>query len=170
VKQFWLSTPENYQKIRQAFPDGSRRLVLLKFIYSFVSMPFMFAYPIVLVLLWQQNRWGFWHVLTVPAAVLVLCSLLRRVINAPRPYEQPGFDAVLPVRTKGESCPSRHAASVTVLTWTFLYINPNLGSFFIPLAVLVCAVRVIGGIHHLRDIVLGAALALGIAAIGYLLL
>lgn len=166
----WKLTPENYQKIRAAFPPDSRRFILLRFIYSFVSMPVYFVYPILLVLLRRNGDARFWKVLLVPAAAFVLCTVVRRLLNLPRPYDQPGFEPLMPKAMKGQSCPSRHAASVTIIAMACWYVNPNLGAFLTVLTILICVVRVLAGVHHPRDIYAGVLLSLLVGGVGFWLL
>lgn len=92
----WMLTPQNYEKIRRFFPPGSRRLALLKFFYSFVSVPVYCVYPALLLVLWQVKDARFWRVLLVPAVVFALCTVLRARLNWPRPFDTPGFVPLLP--------------------------------------------------------------------------
>lgn len=162
----WKLTPENYQKIRNFFPPASRRLTLLRFVYLFVSLPVYFVYPILLVLLWQGKDARFWPVLVVPAVAFAVCTVVRKLLNFPRPYDQPGFEPLMPKAMQGQSCPSRHAASVTIITLACWYVNPNLGAFLTVFAVLICVVRVVAGVHHPRDIYAGILLSLFIGFLG----
>lgn len=92
----WILTPQNYEKIRRFFPPDSRRLALLRFFYSFVSVPVYCAYPALLLVLYRAQDARFWRVLLVPAAVFVLCTVLRARLNWPRPFDAPGFAPLLP--------------------------------------------------------------------------
>ena len=166
----WMLTPENYQKLRDAFPAGSRRLALLKFCYSCLSLPVWFVYPVLLLLLWRQQDARLLRVVLVPATAFFLCTVLRQLLRQPRPYEQPGFVPLVEKDTAGLSCPSRHAASVTVITLACLYLNSNLGGFLAVLTVLICAVRVLAGVHHPRDVFAGVALSVLVGGIGFWLL
>ena len=178
----WTWTLENYQRVQRFFPQGSRRLAMLKAACSMLSVPVWFAYPALLAVLWQAKDARLLRVLLVPAAAFLACTLLRRWWNLPRPYDQPGFTPLVPKEPRrvlgqavesvgsspdGLSCPSRHATSAAVIALAAWYINPGLGGVLAVLAVLISLVRVLAGIHHLRDVVLGMLLSGLIGAVGF---
>ena len=106
----------------------------------------------------------------VSAAVgLVMVSVLRKVINAPRPYEIYDFFDTPPRHGKGCSFPSRHAYSsfvIAVLAWLF---HPVLAVCLAALAVCLCVFRVLLGVHFLRDVLCGAAIGVIAGVIGILI-
>ena len=163
-------TPERYAPVRAFFPEGSRRHALLKFFYSFVSLPVYCAYPALLVLLWQAKDPRLLRAVLVPAAALVLCMVLRRWLNRPRPLEQEGFVPLIDTHSKGESFPSRHALSAVIIALAAWYAAPGMGGALSIIALLICGVRVLAGVHHLRDVAAGAALALLVGGIGFWLI
>ena len=77
----------------------------------------------------------------VPGISFVLVTVLRKVINAPRPYEV--FDAapVIPKDTRGNSFPSRHAFSIFVIAMTFCTCCPLAPCWRIPTALPGCCWR-----------------------------
>ena len=109
-------------------------------------------------------------VIGVPAAVFVLCTVLRAAINRPRPYDALGFRPLLPFKPgKGKSMPSRHAASAVVIACALMYVWPPLGLLSVPLAAFICLSRVLSGMHYPSDVLAAIALALAAGA-GFLLL
>ena len=108
--------------------------------------------------------------LAVSAAVgLVMVSLLRKAINAPRPYEIYDFFDTPPRHGKGCSFPSRHAYSsfvIAILAWIF---HPVLAVSLLVLAICLCAFRVLLGVHFLRDVLCGAAIGAIAGTIGLLI-
>ena len=60
----------------------------------------------------------------VPAVSFIAVSLLRALLNAPRPYEVFALPPVIAKDTKGKSFPSRHAFSIFVIGVTFLAACP----------------------------------------------
>lgn len=93
-----------------------------------------------------------------PAAALLLGSALRRLIDAPRPYETPGFTPLLPKRTVGRAFPSRHAVSAAAIAVVWWPVSPACSAVLAAAAVLICATRVLAGVHAVRDVLCGAAL------------
>ncbi len=105
----------------------------------------------------------------VPAVVFVLGSVVRRCINAPRPYEQEGFVPLVSKNKKGHAFPSRHVLSVAVIALAWWVTAPAVGVLLALLTVCIAALRVIAGVHHLRDVVAGAIFGGGLGAALFLL-
>ena len=97
-------------------------------------------------------------------------TILRARLNAPRPYEQPGFVPLVAKETVGHSFPSRHALSAAVLSAVWLYFYPAAGGAMVGITVLICVLRVLTGVHHVRDVLCGAALGFALGAAGMWLL
>ena len=106
----------------------------------------------------------------VPGITFWVCTVLRAKLNFPRPYEQPGFVPLVAKETCGHSFPSRHAVSAAVLAAVWLYFYPVVGGVMVCLAVLIAALRVLTGVHFLRDVVWGFALGLALGLAGMWLL
>lgn len=98
----------------------------------------------------------------VPGISFVLFTVLRKVINAPRPYEV--FDAapVIPKDTRGNSFPSRHAFSIFIIAMTFCACCPLAwaGPVMMAAGVLLAVIRVVSGVHFPCDVVVGALLGM----------
>ena len=105
-----------------------------------------------------------------PALAFAACTLLRRAINAPRPYETPGFVPLVEKRTKGQAFPSRHAASAAVIAAVWWPVQPAVGAAMTLTAALICATRVLAGAHRIRDVLAGAAFGAACGAAGLWLL
>ena len=110
------------------------------------------------------------HAILVPAAIFLFGTMLRAKLNFPRPYEQPGFTPLVTKETSGNSFPSRHALSAAVLAAVWLYFYPSVGVVMILVALAICVLRVLAGVHYVRDVVAGAILGFGLGAAGMWLL
>lgn len=106
----------------------------------------------------------------VPGFAFLFCTILRDRLDRPRPYQQPGFQPLVPKDTLGKSCPSRHALSATVLAMVWLYFYPAVGVFMLLIAALICLLRVLTGVHHGRDVLFGAAIGILFGYVGMWLL
>lgn len=187
-------TPEQYKKVYDWFTARPRALALLRF--GTKVLPWCVAG---LYGLWLAGFWLSWLALTygksagmawaayydaaflhtalalcvrvtvVPLAIFVGGSVLRKAINAPRPYEK-GLIPLVHKDTKGKSCPSRHALSAGVITAAFLSVWPAGGAVLAVLMVLVCVSRVLAGVHSIFDVCAGAALGLGLGLLGMAIL
>ena len=103
-------------------------------------------------------------VLCVFAAVTAIpffaVTLLRRVINSPRPYEVSRLFEIPPKDTRGRSFPSRHVYSAFSVLVPFFAVNLELGVGFLVIALLMSAARVLLGYHFIRDVVAGLLMGL----------
>ncbi len=99
----------------------------------------------------------FWRVVLIPAATLAGGTLLRNTLNFPRPYAQPDF---VPLKAKeGDGCslPSRHALSAGVIAAVWVLTTPAWSALILAITGCVCVLRVLVGVHSIRDVVFGAA-------------
>ena len=92
--------------------------------------------------------------------VFAALSLLRRWINAPRPYEVLKIEPLIVKNKKGNSMPSRHVASACIISMAFASLFGAWSIPFFVLSALLAFVRVIGGIHFPADAVVGAVLGI----------
>ena len=88
----------------------------------------------------------------------------------PASYEQPGFTPLVAKESRGHSMPSRHALSAAVLAAVWLYFYPAAGCVMVGVALLICCLRVLTGVHHVRDVVCGFALGFALGCAGMWLL
>ena len=77
---------------------------------------------------------------------------------------------LVPKSTRGNSCPSRHALSAAVLGMVWLYFYPAVGVGMLAIAALICLLRVLSGVHFIRDVLVGAAFGLAFGFAGMWLL
>ena len=91
----------------------------------------------------------------VPASGFVILSLLRKKINAPRPYEEWDIKPLLDRDRPGQSMPSRHVFSATIISITCLHASLSVGVILLILSAILGLVRVLGGVHFPKDVVVG---------------
>lgn len=96
----------------------------------------------------------------VPASGFVILSFLRKKINAPRPYEVWEIVPLLERDSPGQSIPSRHVFSATILSMACLHASLSVGVVLLVLSALLGLVRVLGGVHYPEDVVVGYICAL----------
>ncbi len=105
--------------------------------------------------------------LTVGVPFVVL-SVLRRLINAKRPYEIYDFGFSV-VGKSGSSFPSRHAFSAFAIAVALMPFYWVLGVCSAVMGVLLCVVRVLLGLHFVRDVAVGALIGVLGSLIGILI-
>lgn len=97
---------------------------------------------------------------------LYLCTLIRFVVNARRPYQVFETLPAMNKDTLGQSFPSRHLTSISVIAVSMLYMNIALGCVFFVLMLLMGALRVLLGVHFIKDVTVGAAIGAVIGVLG----
>ena len=158
-------TTEQYARLTAPFRGRRARLVPAA---DRVLTALVFAaYPAMLLFLWRRTGRLPWREIAVPAASLVLASLLRALIDRPRPYERLAIAPLIAKSTSGHSFPSRHGFSVFIIAATGFTVAPWIGAVLTVAGVLLMATRVLGGVHDLWDVLAGAALGLLLGAAGY---
>ena len=98
--------------------------------------------------------------LFIPASGFVILSFLRKKINAPRPYEEWDIKPLLDRDSPGQSMPSRHVFSATIISMACLHASLYVGVILLVFSALLGLVRVLGGVHFPKDVVVGYICAL----------
>ena len=121
----------------------------------------------------EDNPWISVLVAFIVSTVVpfVIVTLVRKRINAPRPYELYDFYEVKPKNKYGCSYPSRHVFSAFVIaTLAYGVYSPILGIPLFILGIALALSRVLLGIHFTRDVVAGALIGIISGLIGILLM
>ena len=105
----------------------------------------------------------------VPAFGFVLLTLVRKWINQPRPYETWEIVPLLDKDSSGNSMPSRHVFSATIISMACLHANFPVGLVLLVLSALLGFVRVLGGVHYPKDILVGYACGLLLGILFFIL-
>lgn len=159
---------ESYTRMADALRKRPHQLRFLLWSNKILTGITFLAYPMLLIFLSTSKRWAeCYHCILVPAVSFVVVSMMRRILNAPRPYEALEITPLISKDTKGKSFPSRHVFSAFMIAMTFLVTVAPLGVCFLIVGVLLAVVRVIGGVHFMRDVVAGAALGILCGILGY---
>jgi len=114
------------------------------------------VYGLVLLSAYINKGWkgllAFW---LLPAIGFCLLSIIRKRINQPRPYEKWAIQPLLDKDTSGKSMPSRHVFSAALISMCLLYFFWLPGLLCLLLSAGLAAVRVIGGVHYPKDVLVG---------------
>lgn len=150
-----MYSEETYKKISSWFLTKNYRLKVLKFVYKILPIFVFISYPLLLIYLLITGNSKLLQCITVPLGVFVSVTLLRKFIDASRPYERLDIKPLMSKDTKGLSFPSRHTASSSVIAMAFLFVNMPLGIVFLSIAILIGLSRILAGVHFPRDVLAG---------------
>ena len=137
-------------------------LSLLRTFNRFMTVVMPIVYLTLLVTTYLQEGFGKQVLMYVfvPASGFVILSLFRKKINAPRPYEEWDIKPLLDRDSPGQSMPSRHVFSATIISMACLHASLSVGVILLVLSALLGLVRVLGGVHFPKDVVVGYICAL----------
>ena len=99
----------------------------------------------------------------------VLVSIFRELFNAKRPYEIYEFPSAMGKDKKGRSMPSRHVFSATVISVSILFNLPVLGISVFLMAVAIALLRVVLGVHFIKDVLVGGLVGVTFGILGSLI-
>ena len=132
-------------------------LSLLRSFNRFMTVVMPIVYLILLATAYLQEGFGKQVLMYVfiPVSGFVILSFLRKKINAPRPYEVWEIVPLLDRDSSGKSMPSRHVFSATIISMACLHASLSVGVILLVLSALLGLVRVSGGVHYPKDVVVG---------------
>ncbi len=104
------------------------------------------------------------------ALPFVLVTLIRKLINAPRPYELYPFYKEKPKKKCGQSFPSRHTFSAFVIGTLAFGESAWLGAALLVIGASMAVARVLLGLHFIRDVIAGALIGAVCGIIGIIIL
>ena len=137
-------------------------LSLLRTFNRFMTVVMPIVYLTLLATTYLQQEFGKQVLMYVfiPASGFVILSFLRKKINAPRPYEEWDIKPLLDRDSPGQSMPSRHVFSATIISMACLHASLTIGMICLTLSAFLGLVRVLGGVHYSKDVVVGYICAL----------
>lgn len=132
-------------------------LRLLRAFNRFMTIVMPMIYLTLLAITYLQEGFGKQVLMYVfiPASGFVILSFLRKKINAPRPYEEWAIKPLLDRDSLGQSMPSRHVFSASIISMACLHASLSVGVILLVLSALLGLVRVLGGVHYPKDVVVG---------------
>ena len=132
-------------------------LSLLRTFNRFMTVVMPIIYLTLLAITYLQQGLGkqVGIYLFIPASGFVILSFLRKKINAPRPYEEWDIKPLLDRDSPGQSMPSRHVFSATIISMACLHASLTMGMICLTLSAFLGLVRVLGGVHYPKDVVVG---------------
>ena len=162
-------TKEQYIKITEPLRKDKEKTKRIIGINQILTGVVFFVYPLYIAVLFLEKNPKLLKVILVLAISFVLVTIVRRIINAPRPYEKFEMPPVIEKDTKGKSFPSRHVFSIFIIAAAIFYSHTGPGIMIGLMGVAMAVIRVLGGVHEPRDVVAGALIGILCGVIGFYL-
>ena len=162
MRKYMKNYQEWYGQIAGNIENKRFLLSLLRAFNRFMTVIMPMIYLTLLATTYLQEGLGKQVLIYVfiPASGFVILSFLRKKINAPRPYEEWDIKPLLDRDSPGQSMPSRHVFSATIISMACLHASLSVGVILLVLSALLGLVRVLGGVHFPKDVVVGYICAL----------
>ena len=162
MRKYMKNYQEWYDHMAGKIENNPFFLRLLRAFNRFMTVVMPIVYLTLLATTYLQEGFGkqVWIYLFAPASGFVILSLFRKKINAPRPYEEWDIKPLLDRDRPGQSMPSRHVFSAIIISMTCLHASLSVGVILLVLSALLGLVRVLGGVHFPKDVVVGYACGL----------
>ena len=163
---------DSYRAISEAVKSSGFMTGYIVWFNRIVTTAVYLLYPALLLLLFFRSRsdlplgQGFIPALLIPGISFILLSIIRDRIDAPRPYEVFDIAPIIDKKTTGHSFPSRHIFSIFVIATTVFYFYPAAGLLIGLTGVALAINRVLGGVHFIKDVLVGAAAGILCAVLG----
>ena len=157
MRKYMKNYQEWYDHIAGKIENRPIFLSLLRTFNRFMVVVMPIVYLTLLATTYFQQGLGkqIWIYVFVPASGFVILSLLRKKVNAPRPYEVWEIVPLLNRDSPGQSMPSRHVFSATIISMACLHASLSVGVILLVLSALLGLVRISGGVHYPKDVVVG---------------
>ena len=148
---------EWYDHIAGKIENNPFFLRLLRAFNRFMTVVMPIVYLTLLTTIYFREGFGKQVLMYVfiPASGFVILSFLRKKINAPRPYEVWEIIPLLDRDSPGQSMPSRHVFSASIISMACLHASLSVGLILLILSAILGLVRVLGGVHYPKDVVVG---------------
>lgn len=162
MRKYMKNYQEWYGHVASNIKNKPFLLSLLRTFNRFMTVVMPMIYLTLLAITYLQQGLGKQVLMYVfiPASGFVILSFLRKKINAPRPYEEWTIKPLLDRDSPGQSMPSRHVFSATIISMACLHASLSVGVILLVLSALLGLVRVLGGVHFPKDVVVGYICAL----------
>ncbi len=144
-----------YKKVICFFENHTFLKQLIIVLGKSITVSIYIFYPLFLLYLYLVNYPEILKALLVPLISFIVLSIIRRLLNFPRPYEKYDIKPLYEKKTKGCSFPSRHTFSAFIIAFAVLPINIPLGILLTILSIVLAVTRVLCGIHFIKDVVAG---------------
>ena len=150
-----------YRKCEAFFKEKQIRFDILKFLYKVLPVLEAAVYcGLIIYSFVKEDYLMFTKCIVVPATAFVVVSILRKLIDSPRPYTKYDITPLINKDKIGESFPSRHTLSAFLITMTGFYVYFPVGIMLTVMSLIIAITRVVSGVHFTKDVIAGAVIGI----------
>lgn len=150
--------------------ESRRTSLSLKIISHASVLICVLAYAVILVFSYISSPVSAVKVAAAALVPYVIVTVVRKFINAKRPYEIYGFYTAPQKNKTGQSFPSRHVFSCFVIATLAYSVSLWLSIALFVVGACLAMARVLLGIHFIRDVLAGAIIGVISGVIGIIII
>lgn len=145
----------SYKKCMNFWERHSKLLIIAKILHHIAVAAVYAAFPFLLIFTFLNKDNFFLTAFLVCSVSFLLLSLYRKKFNAKRPSEVYNIPSAIEKGKAGKSFPSRHSFSATVIAVCLFHLSIPLGIAFLLSSLIIAALRVVLGLHFVKDVLWG---------------
>ncbi len=149
-----------YQRLTAPLRRSPNAIFFLQLFNGSITRLMYLLYPLLLAYIFWYQKERILPYILLPGLAFLLVTLIRKTLNQARPYEAWDIQPFLKKETQGQSMPSRHVFSATMISMCFLTFNLCLGAVLLILSATLAVCRVLGGVHYPKDVLVGMAIGI----------
>ena len=149
-----------YQRLTAPLRRSPNAIFFLQLFNGSITRLMYLLYPLLLAYIFWYQKERILPYILLPGLAFLVVTLIRKTLNQARPYETWDIQPFLKKETQGQSMPSRHVFSATMISMCFLTFNLCLGAVLLILSATLAVCRVLGGVHYPKDVLVGMAIGI----------
>lgn len=158
---------EKYNELSKKIRNSKNGYTIFKLLYRVLPVITMIIYGVIVISVFLYDREQTVRIILVPLITFTICTLVRKLVNEKRPYEAYDIVPVIRKNKVGQSFPSRHVLSATIIAMTALYINLPLGVVMFIISLFIAIIRPMAGVHYIKDVIAGMLLGIICGIVGF---
>lgn len=160
-----------YQKTAEWFRSNPVRLRIFTLCYRLLPVCVVVLYGLLILKCCIPFQPALcFRVILVPLFSFIIVTIIRKWINAPRPYTTYSIEPLIIKQTVGNSFPSRHVFSISIIAMAWFWVDWRMGILLWCMTLILAVLRVIAGVHYIRDVLASMLISLCIGIIFFYLI
>ena len=151
---------ETYKKVMKFWESHSKLLLAAQVVHHLSVLAVYMAFPFLLLFTFLDKDNFYLTAFLVCGISFVLLSLYRKKFNAKRPSEVYNIPSAIEKGKEGKSFPSRHTFSAVIIALCLFHLSVYLGAAFLVVSLIIAALRVVLGLHFVKDVTAGAIIGI----------